>query len=46
MRKDVFEEDMDMEEEDIYTEKGLEFSYDDDEISSWEEVFMKGYLTG
>lgn len=46
MRKDVFEEDLDMEEEDFYTQQGLDFCYDDDEISGWEEAFMKGYLSG
>lgn len=46
MRRDILEEDLEMEEEDIYTAEGIDFSYDDDGISSWEEGFMKGYLAG
>lgn len=45
-RRDVIEEDHNMEEEDIYTEDGVSCCSDDDEISSWEEGFMIGYLSG
>ena len=42
-RKDVIEEDHD-EDEDVYSGKGVECCCDDDEISTAEEAFMKGYL--
>lgn len=29
---------------DVYTEDGIELSYEDDEITTIEEAFMKGYL--
>ncbi|MFO8015635.1 MAG: hypothetical protein R6U32_00880 [Candidatus Woesearchaeota archaeon] len=41
---DILEEDMDMEEEDIYTRGGIEEIYEDDGITDIEEAFMKGYL--
>ena len=33
-----------MNEEDIYTNEGIDSSLDDDEISASEEGFMQGYL--
>jgi len=42
-RKDAAEEDHD-EEEDVYSCRGVDCCYDDDEISTAEEAFMKGYL--
>ncbi len=35
-----------MNEEDIYTDEGIDSSLDDDEISASEEGFMQGYLSG
>jgi len=34
----------DLEDNDIYTEEGIENSIDEDEISSIEQGFMLGYL--
>ncbi|MEK6952361.1 MAG: hypothetical protein AABX29_05070 [Nanoarchaeota archaeon] len=37
--KEIYDED-----EDIYTEKGLEELEEEDEISTIEEAFMEGYI--
>jgi len=44
MKKEKYEKREDVEEEDIYTEEGVEEHFDDDMISSAEEGFMIGYL--
>ncbi len=42
--KNIFQEDYGEHDEDFYNEACLEESIESDEISNWEEGFMRGYL--
>jgi len=40
-KADILEEDAD--KEDLYTERGIDLNFEDDEITAAEEGFMRGY---